>query len=117
MPKKKYLDKREVLDHYFEIEGSFDDLVASLEQLKKTHPNHYNFKLEHDYYGYDGAYNLLVIAYRKETDDERKARLIANRKAKEARESDKKKREEEEYQQYLRLKEKYKKLGEGFYNG
>jgi hypothetical protein len=117
MFKKKYLDKKETIDNYFEVEGSFEDLIETYNDLRKAYPNHYNFRLENDYYGHDGDRNLGVVAYRKETEEERKARLASNRKAKEAAALRKVKEEEEEYKQYLKLREKYKKLGEGFYNG
>lgn len=98
---------KEVLDSYFDPEGSFDSLVASLESIKSSHPDYKDFYIEKEYGGYDESDTFKLVASRLETDKEFEKRMAKLAKEKAAKKAEKEAVEKEERKLYEKLKEKY----------
>lgn len=63
------------------------------------------YTVEYEYFGYDGAFDIVLKGKRIETDQEFEARQTHLK----AMRSKQKKKEDKEYEQYLRLKKKFEK--------
>lgn len=63
------------------------------------------YTIQYEYYGYDGAFDIVLEGMRIETDQEFEARQAHLKMIR----SKQKKKEDKEYEQYLRLKKKFEK--------
>lgn len=100
----------------YELDGSLEDAIAKLQGLISDNPNLFDFKIEIEtesgYYN-SCSTNIIVWAYRWETDKEFQDRELAS-KEKSAMEKAKKKRDQElaekkERELYESLKRKFEK--------
>lgn len=99
-----------VLDSYFDPEGTVDALIASLQSIKETHPDHKDFVIERKYNGYDEKDSYELMASRLETDKEFEKRIKALQKQKEKAAKEKADQEEAELKLYEKLSKKYGKV-------
>ena len=90
-----------------DLKGSFEDAINTLQKWKTYFESGCAvgevWKLDFDYYGYDGGSELNVKYYRQETDEEFKGRLEKEQKRLI-------KQQEKELEQLKKLQEKYKEL-------
>ena len=90
-----------------DLEGSFEDAINIFKKWKDYYESKCEdvevCKLNFDYYGYDGAFELTVKYYRQETDEDFKLRL-------EKKQERLIKKQEKELEQLKKLQEKYKEL-------
>ncbi len=90
-----------------DLEGSFEDVINTLQKWKTYYESKCEddevCKLDFDYYGINGGYELTVKYYRQETDEEFRVRLekVQKRLIKQ---------QEKELEQLKKLQEKYKEL-------
>jgi hypothetical protein len=98
---------KEVLDSYFDPEGTFESLIASLEGIKASYPDYKDFEIEKEYGGHDESDTFKLVAMRLETDKEFEKRMKKLEKDKAAKKAEKELAEKEERKLYEKLKEKY----------
>lgn len=89
------------------FEGSFDQVIDSLKDLKEKYysklPADHWRKLEWEYYGYDGGKDLTLHFYRYETDEEFQSRVYEASHKEDL-------IKQKEIEQLKALREKYKDL-------
>lgn len=112
--KRKYLDLTHKLAEIseWEIEGSLDSAISTLQNLKEDFGSKGYDSLWLDKeveYGYYNEMSTSYILYgtRKETDAEYDKRMEKNRKTRQKRKEDAARKLEEEKKEYERLKEKF----------
>jgi len=100
----------DVLDSYFDPEGTLDGLIAILEGTKSAHPDHKDFRIEKIYNGYDESDTFKIVAKRLETDKEFEKRMKKIEKEREKKEKEDRETEEAEKKLYEKLKKKFGKV-------
>lgn len=99
-------DKEQTLS-LSDLGGSFEDVINLLQRWKDYYESKCEdvevCKLDFDYYGYDGGYELKVKYYREETDEELKVRFEKEQKRLIN-------QQQKELEQLKKLQEKYKEL-------
>lgn len=69
----------ELLEEGFNVAGSLDEVIQSLQALKHKYPNH-QLTVQMDEVGDEGGYHVNIYGARLETKDERKQRLESARR-------------------------------------
>lgn len=111
MTKKKYLNKPQIVEESLCLESIFNEqrlchVIENLNKIQDKYPDKdLFFKIER--YGYDGGMDLDLYENRKETDQERDARLARLRKQRAKEKEEKLKIEQKERDLLERLKKKY----------
>lgn len=84
MSKKIKIQETIVAWSSYELDGKLEEVVAKLQGLMKSNPNHFDFNIdvesESGYYG-SCSTNINITAYRWETDAEFEERIAAAKKA------------------------------------
>ena len=109
MGRKKYLEIEEKLRYIDDdtFDGPVDEVIQSLQDMKKSYPNHTKLRIWLDYGAWDNPNEYHLMGTRMETDDERDKRLAKARKLKEQKAAKKAEDEAKEKQELKRLIEKY----------
>ncbi len=87
MSNKKIKKKESIVKwSSYELDGKLGETISKLQSLMTDNPNHFDFEIEVEsesgYYG-SCSTNIIIDAYRWETDEECEQRIVASKKASE----------------------------------
>lgn len=104
MSKKKYLEKKEIIQIYdlYDLEGSLDRIISIFTNLKEKTKDYRDILVDVDCW--EESAELQVMGTRQETDEERNKRLEKNKKEREL-----KKRKKQEYR--AKIEKEARRLG------